>query len=231
MDMRYQSSQRYGLIEKMSNQTPIRVALVDDDDLLRSSLRILIDGSNGFRCVDEYHDLEAALASRTDDAVDLWLLDVDLPGMKGPEGVRALLEQTPNAEVVMFTVYADDEKVFSSLCNGASGYLLKDTPPDQLLRALRDAATGGAPMSSQIARKVIRQFQKVAPRASHSHSLTRQEVKLLGLLAEGYSYQRAADRLFVSINTVRSHIRNIYDKLHVHSRSQAVHKAISDGIL
>lgn len=215
----------------MVHATPIRVALVDDDDLLRRNLRILIDGSEGFLCVGDYHDLEAALDASPSDPADLWLLDVDLPGMKGPDGVGALLEQTPEAEVVMFTVYADDDKVFTSLCNGASGYMLKDTPPDRLLRALREAAEGGVPMSSQIARKVISLFRKVAPQPRKNHFLTKQEVKLLGLLAEGYSYQGVADRLFISINTVRSHVRNIYDKLHVHSRSQAVHKALTNGIL
>ena len=210
---------------------PISVALVDDDDVLRRSLRVLIDGTAGFRCVGDFHDLEEALDAGPGERADLWLLDVDLPGMKGPEGVRAILQRTPEADVVMFTVYGDDEKVFSSLCNGASGYLLKDTPPDKLLRALHDAATGGAPMSSQIARKVIRLFRTVAPRAAASHSLTAQEVKLLGLLAEGYSYQGTADHLFISINTVRSHVRNIYDKLHVHSCSEAVHKALTKGII
>jgi len=215
----------------MAEHVTIRVSLVDDDDLLRETLRQLIDGTDGFTCVGDYHDMEEALAAANRDLTDLWLLDVDLPGMSGPDGVCVLLEQRPEVEIVMFTVFADDDKIFSSLCNGASGYLLKDTPPDRLLGSLREAAAGGAPMSSQVARKVIRLFRKVAPRPPTSHDLTAQEVRLLGLLAEGYSYQGVADQLFISINTVRSHVRNVYDKLHVHSRSQAVHKALASGIL
>ncbi len=215
----------------MEEKTTIRVSLVDDDDLLRETLRVLIEEADGFTCVGDYHDMEAGLAAADQDLADLWLLDVDLPGMSGPEGVRVLLEHRPEVEIVMFTVFADDDQVFLSLCNGASGYLLKDTPPDRLLDALREAAAGGAPMSSQIARKVIRLFRQVAPQQPASHNLTEQEVRLLGLLAEGYSYQGVADQLFVSINTVRSHVRNVYDKLHVHSRSQAVHKALEKGIL
>lgn len=210
---------------------PIRVALVDDDELLRGSLAVLIDGAAGFECAGSYPSLEPALRGLGRQGVDLVLLDVDLPGMAGPEGVAHLLALDGAPQVVMFTVYAEDDVVFTSLCNGACGYLLKDTPPDRLLAALRDAHRGGAPMSSQIARKVLRLFRRVAPPTAAPHDLTPQEVRLLGLLAEGYTYQGTAERLSVSINTVRSHVRSIYDKLHVHSRSQAVHEALKRGIL
>ena len=218
-------------LERRRQERPIGVSLVDADDVFRRSLRILIDDSAGFVCLADYHDMEAALAAVEDNLSNLWLLDVELPGMSGPEGVSALLMHRPEADVVMFTAHADEDQVLSSLCSGASGYLLKDTPPARLLPALREAASGGAVMSSQVARKVIQRLRKLVPRPSADHDLTTREVGLLGLLAEGHSYQGVADRLFISINTVRSHVRNLYDKLNVHSRSQAVHKALAGGIL
>lgn len=215
----------------MSDET-IRVAVVDDDRPLRESLRVLIDGAPGFRCAGAWATVETARHGLAAAKADLVLLDVDLPGIPGPEGVALLRELEPPPEVVMFTVYADDEKVFLSLMNGACGYLLKDTPPDRLLVALREAREGGAPMSSQVARRVIGLFRSVAPPPPRAeHDLTPQEVRLLGLLAEGYSYQGCAGRLGISVNTIRSHVRNVYEKLHVHSRSQAVHAARSAGIL
>ncbi|MEM7357109.1 MAG: response regulator transcription factor, partial [Acidobacteriota bacterium] len=153
------------------------------------------------------------------------------PGTPGPEGVALLRTLEPPPEVVMFTVHTDDDPVFVSLCNGACGYLLKDTPPDRLLTALREARAGGAPMSSRIARRVIELFRQVAPPPRDPHDLTMQETRLLELFAEGYTYQSSAERLGVSINTVRSHVRSIYDKLHVRSRSAAVSKALRSGIL
>lgn len=210
---------------------PIRVALVDDDRVLRDSLRVLVDGAPGFACAGAYGTVEAARQGLAAAPADLVLLDVDLPGTPGPEGAALLRALEPPPEVVMFTVYADDDKVFTSLCNGACGYLLKDTPPDRLLVALREAREGGAPMSSRIARQVIGLFRRIAPPPRTGHDLTPQEVRLLALLSEGYSYLGAADQLGVSINTVRSHVRGIYEKLHVHSRSQAVHQALRQGIL
>lgn len=215
----------------ISDESPLRVALVDDDHLLRESVRSLIAGTAGLVCVGSYGSVEAALGGLPSMPADLVLLDVDLPGTSGPAGAAVLRALDPAPEIVMFTVYADDEKVFTSLCNGACGYLLKDTPPDRLLAALREAAGGGAPMSAQIARKVVSLFRQVAPPTPAEHDLTPQEVRLLGVLAEGHSYLATAQRLGVSINTVRSHVRNVYDKLHVHSRSQAVHKALRRGIL
>lgn len=212
-------------------QETIRVAVVDDDRLLSESLRVLLDGARGFRCAGTYATVESARRGLALAAADLVLLDVDLPGVPGPEGAALLRDLSPAPEVVMFTVYADDERVFTSLLNGACGYLLKDTPPDRLLLALREASEGGAPMSSLVARKVIGLFRQIAPPPRAEHDLTPQEVRLLGLLAEGYSYQGVAESLGVTLNTVRSHVRNVYEKLHVHSRSQAVHEARRKGIL
>lgn len=210
---------------------PLRVALVDDDRLLLGSLRLLIEGASGFVLCGAYGTVAAARLGLERTPADVVLLDVDLPGTPGPDGVAELRAVDPSPEVVMFTVHADDGPIFSSLCYGACGYLLKDTPPDRLLAALRDAAAGGAPMSSPVARRVIALFREVAPPPRAEHDLTPQELRLLGLFAEGYSYQGGADRLGISINTVRSHVRSIYDKLHVHSRSEAVSKALRRGIL
>ena len=131
----------------------------------------------------------------------------------------------------MLTVYEDDKKVFESVCNGACGYLLKRTPPAKLLEAIAEAHRGGAPMSPDIARKVVRLFQKFRPTGKTKHALTPQEVRILGLLSEGYSYKTAAERLDITVNTLRNYIRNIYDKLHVHSKTEAVHTALKSGII
>ena len=213
---------------------PLRVALVDDDRPLRESLRVLLEGTPGFDCAGAWGSAEAALRDLADGAgeVDVILLDIGLPGRSGVECVAELRSLRPAAEVVMFSVYGDDEKVFASLCDGACGYLLKDTPPHRLLAALREAADGGAPMSAAIARRVVELFRRVAPPPPRApHDLTAQEVRLLGLLAEGYTYQGVAEQLGISKNTVRSHVRNVYEKLHVHSRSQAVHRALQRRIL
>ncbi|MEM7050440.1 MAG: response regulator transcription factor [Acidobacteriota bacterium] len=213
------------------NDDCIRVALVDDDRLLRDSLRRLIDGAPGFRCGGDYGTVGAAAEGLAARPADVVLLDVDLPATPGPEGVAVLRALEPCPEIVMYTVYADDERVFTSLCNGACGYLLKDTPPHRLLEALREARDGGAPMTSRIARRVVELFRRVAPPAPAHHDLTPQELRLLDHFAEGYSYQASAERLGISINTVRSHVRSVYEKLHVHSRSQALHQARKRGIL
>jgi DNA-binding NarL/FixJ family response regulator len=151
--------------------------------------------------------------------------------MPGTEAVRRFREREPRPVVLMLTVFAEEERIFESLCNGASGYLLKKTPPARLLESVREAYDGGAPMSPEIARKVIRLFREVRPLARDEVHLTEQETRLLALFAEGHSYQAAADKLCVSINTVRNYIRSIYDKLHVHSKSEAVSKALKARLI
>ncbi|HJZ82270.1 MAG TPA: response regulator transcription factor [Pyrinomonadaceae bacterium] len=215
--------------ERQAKPDPIRVAIVEDDRGTREGLSMLINGTPSYRCVAAFRSVEDALRANT--AYDVLLLDIDLPGMSGSDGVRLLKEKHSGAEILMLTVYAQEDKVFESICNGACGYLLKETPPARLLEAIREAHDGGAPMSPEIARKVVTLFQKTGPPAKLDEQLTPQEMRLLRLLVEGYSYQGAANRLNISVNTVRDYIRTIYDKLHVHSKSEAVTKALRSRLI
>jgi DNA-binding NarL/FixJ family response regulator len=210
---------------------PIRVAIVEDDRATREGLGMLINGTPGYACVGAFRSVEEALRSMAHEGPDVLLLDIQLPGMSGAAGVRVLREKFPRLEIVMLTVLAEQEMVFESICNGACGYLLKEMPPAKLLEAIREAHEGGAPMSPEIARKVIKLFQKTGPPEKFDDQLTPQELRLLKLLAQGYSYGRAAEQLKISINTVRDYIRSIYDKLHVHSKSEAVSKALRNRLI
>lgn len=220
-----------GPAERMPPQDPLRIAIVEDDRTTREGLAALIDGTAGYRCVGRYASVEEALRAPREPSPRVFLLDINLPGIPGSEGVRLLKERFPETEVLMLSVYAEQDKVFESICNGAVGYLLKKTPPVKLLDAIREAATGGAPMSPEIARKVVTLFRKTVPAEPHTEPLTAQELRLLQLLADGHSYQVAGNELDISVNTVRSYIRNIYDKLHVHSKSEAVSKALRHGLI
>jgi DNA-binding NarL/FixJ family response regulator len=209
----------------------ITVALIDDEHAIRKGLGLLIDGTAGYRCVGAFGSVEEALRSLGGETPDVLLLDINLPGIPGSEGARLLSEKYPSMQIVMLTVHDEDDHIFESMCNGASGYLLKRMAPADLLGAIRDVHQGGAPMSPEVARKVVRLFRKVGPSEKIAHDLTPHEVRLLGMLAEGHSYQAAADRLQVSINTIRDYIRSIYDKLHVHSKTEAVRKALKSRII
>ena len=209
-----------------------RVAIVEDQRALREGLLSLVGGTGDFEIAGAYGSMEEALAAIEAKPVDLVLADIGLPGMSGIEGVRRLKARHPSMQILMLTVYADNEHVFEAICAGACGYLLKDTPPAKLLEALREVQSGGAPMSPEIARKVVEMFQRVAPPPpTAGHSLSPREVDVLKLLAEGHVYKTAAAQLDLSIDTVRFHIRNIYEKLHVHSKSEAVLAALRAGIL
>jgi DNA-binding NarL/FixJ family response regulator len=210
---------------------PLLVGLVEDDDLVREGLRVLIDGSPGFHCVGAWPSVEDALAALPADVPDVLLMDIQLPGLSGAEGVRLVRERHPAVEVLMLTVLAERARIFESICNGACGYLLKNTSPARLLEALREAKDGGSPMSPEIARKVVELFRKTPPPPVENSDLTAQETKLLGLLSEGHGYQAAADRMVVSVNTVRNYVRSVYEKLHVHSSSEAVSKALRLGLI
>lgn len=210
----------------------ISIAVVEDDAGLRESLRLLVSESAGFRCAGAWGSAEEALARVGEGPPDVLLLDIRLPGEPGSRAVRRFVDRFPGLVVVMLTLYAEDEHVFEALCNGASGYLLKKTPPARILEAATEAASGGAPMSPEVARKVVHLFRKFpGPPEPADARLTPQELRFLTLLSRGYSYQAAADELDVSLNTVRNYVRAIYEKLHVHSRSEAVGKALRAGLI
>jgi len=212
-------------------EQPIRVAIVEDDSRLREGLRVLIDSTPGYCCPRVYGSVEESLRLLGLEAVDVLLLDIHLPGMLGSEAVKLFRDRFPSMQVLMLTVYAEQDKVFESICSGANGYLLKKTPPAKLLEAIKEAHEGGAPMSPEIARKVVTLFQKTGPPEIIDERLTPQEVRLLKLLSEGHSYHSAAGQMNVSINTVRNYIRSIYEKLHVHSKNEAVSKALRNRII
>jgi DNA-binding NarL/FixJ family response regulator len=209
---------------------PLRVALIDDDIRICRSLRMLIEGSPGYDCVGDWSTVEAALADRSLGRAEVLLLDLELPGMDGDEGVELFMARFPSLIVLMFTAFDDDERVFASLCRGARGYLLKNTAPARLLEAIREAADGGSPMSPTIARKVVHLLGKTAPEPRR-HPLTEREKELLALLADGHSYASSAADLGITINTVRNHIRSIYEKLQVHTQGEAVSKALRAGLI
>ena len=215
----------------MQPEETIRVAIIEDDPPTREGLSFLINGTSGYLCVATYRSVEDALRSLSGENPDVLLLDVHLPGTWGSEAVHLLRDECPKMQVLMLTVFAEDDKIFESICNGARGYLLKKTPPAKLLEAIREVHEGGAPMTPEVARKVLELFRKAGPPEKLAEDLTPNEVRLLGFLSHGYSYQAIADSLHISINTVRNYIRTVYDKLHVHSKAEAVSKALKSRII
>lgn len=209
----------------------IRVAIVEDDRGTRDGLAVLLGATPGFECVGTYGSVEEALSRAPPAQPEVVLLDIGLPGLDGSEGVARVRERYPGATVLMLTVFEDEDRIFESLCNGAAGYLLKKTPPARLLEAIREADGGGAPLSPEIARKVVRLFREVAPRPRTGEELTHQETRLLELLAAGHTYGSAADQMGVSVNTVRNYVRSVYQKLHVHTQSAAVGRALREGLI
>ena len=209
---------------------PIRVAIVEDQRHTREGLAALVNGTPGYQMVGIWSSMEAALETVESDAPDVMLVDIKLPGMSGIDGVRALKERFPALQILMLTVYTDNEMVFQAICAGACGYLLKDTPPTRLLEAIREVRDGGAPLSGEIARRVVTMFRSIA-RPTQDLELSQREDQVLKLLAEGHSYKTAAAALSLSMDTLRFHIRNIYAKLHVHSKSEAVLKAFRAGLI
>jgi DNA-binding NarL/FixJ family response regulator len=210
---------------------PWQVAIVEDQKAVREGLAALIGGTPGYRMAGAYGSMEDALARISHDGPEVLLLDIQLPGMSGIDGIRSLRELCPNLQILMLTVYADNDRIFEAICAGACGYLLKDTPPARLLECIHEAGSGGAPMSPEVARKVVTMFQKTAPPSRQEHRLSARELEVLRLLADGHSYKTAGAAVSLRQDTIRCHIRNIYSKLHVHSKSEAVLKAFRSGIL
>ena len=207
------------------NSEIIHIAIVEDDNEIRQTLKLIIDGSQGYSCKYDFPDGESALASIVDLPVDVVLMDIELPGLSGINITRKLKQNCPEIDIIMLTVQSDDDSIFESLCAGASGYLLKDTSPVDLLRHIREVYEGGSPMSSQIARRIINSFRVI------ENPLSERESGILRLLSKGMNYKDVADELFLSPHTVKSHIKNIYAKLHVKNRAEAIYKAIKQNLI
>ena len=209
----------------------IAVSIVEDDAGVRSSLVKLINSSPGYRCVSQHSSAENALDEIPKLKPDVALMDINLPGINGVECVRKLKPMLPRTQVIMLTVYQNTDHIFKALAAGATGYLLKQTPPAELLAAIRDVNAGGSPMSGHIARKIVQSFQDTTSAAARaeSDSLSPREAEVLDLLAKGFLYKEIADHMKISYATVHTHIRHVYEKLHVRSRTEAVAKHLGQG--
>jgi DNA-binding NarL/FixJ family response regulator len=205
------------------------VALVEDDEALRETLSDIISSSPAWRLVAAYPSAEAALGAMKDACPEVVLMDIQLPGMSGIQCVAKLKELHPDAQVLMVTVYDNNDRIFDALATGASGYLLKRDAPAKLLESLDDLLAGGSPMSSAIARKVVQRFQAAPPAKNEDHNLTPRETQILGQLVKGSLYKEIAWDLGIGVETVRTHLHNIYGKLHVRTRTEAVVKYLGGG--
>jgi DNA-binding NarL/FixJ family response regulator len=209
----------------------IDVAVIEDQEDIREGLAVLIGSTPGFRCVGAYRSMEEALPGIARRPPAIALLDIGLPGMSGLDGIRPIRARQPTIQILMLTVYEDDDRIFNALCAGATGYLLKKTPPDRLIENIRDAMNGGSPMSPEVARKVVALFRTFRPRPDAEYDLTGHETRLLRMLVDGHNYKTAAEDLGVSVNTVAFHMKRVYEKLQVHSKSEAVSKALREGLI
>jgi DNA-binding NarL/FixJ family response regulator len=211
-----------------SHPALINLCIVEDDAGFRGGLVRLFGRTRDFRCLGSYASAEAALQAIPQAKPDVVLMDLNLPGMNGVECVRKLKQILPLLQIVMLTVYEDPDQIYNALAAGAVGYLLKQTQPAELLSAIRDVHGGGAPMSSQIARKVVQSFQG-APPTDGAEGLSAREREVLDYLAQGYLIKEISDKMEIGFDTVRTYVRRIYEKLHVHSRAQAVAKFLGSG--
>jgi DNA-binding NarL/FixJ family response regulator len=209
----------------------MRVVLIEDVREVRDGLSALISGTPGYECVATYGRMETALAKIKGDDPDVILTDLGLPGISGIDGIERLREMFPQTPVVALTIFDNDEQIFDALCRGASGYLLKTTPPARLLEALQEAVDGGSPMSPAIASRVVRLFRTFRPPEHAEYRLTPQETELLKLIVNGHHKKTAAQEMGISFHTVSFHLKNIYSKLQVHSKTEAVAKALRENLV
>jgi len=207
----------------------IKIGIVEDNNTLRNSLANLFNETEGMRCVLSQSNLRNIVSELGKEQPDIVLMDIGLPDISGIEGVRTIRSNFPLVQVLMFTVFEDDDKIFEAIRSGASGYLLKKTSPQQIIEAIHELHQGGAPMSASIARKVIHSFQSPSFNNLKDYELTPREMEILYSLVDGLSYKKIADKYSISISTVQTHISNVYQKLHVHSKSQAVAKVLGKG--
>jgi DNA-binding NarL/FixJ family response regulator len=211
--------------------TVVLVAIVEDLTEVRQGLSVLINGTPGFSCASAYRTMEEALEGVAAPVPDLMLVDIGLPRMSGIDGIRILKSRYPALQLLVLTVYDDDKRIFDAICAGANGYLLKTTPPARLLESMQEVLAGGAPMTPSVARRVIALFREIRPPEHADYDLTPHELRLLRLLVEGHNFKSAAAELGVTTHAITFHMRRVYDKLQVHSKSEAVGKALRERII
>jgi DNA-binding NarL/FixJ family response regulator len=209
----------------------ITVVNIEDQREIREGLAILIDATAGYRCVGRYRSMEEALERMGPTAPDVALVDLGLPGMSGIEGIRILKARYPTLAVLVLTVYNDEARIFDAICAGACGYLLKKTPPARLLECLREAIEGGSPMSPEVARRIFSLFREIRPPENADYHLTPHETRLLKMLVDGHNFKSIAKEFGVTSHAISFHMRHIYEKLQVHSKSEAVAKALRHRIV
>lgn len=208
----------------------ISVVIVEDDDQIREGISTLINTTEGFVLNGAFSNCRELLIHIENNLPDVFLMDISMPGMTGIECTTKIKSKHPAANIIMLTVYDDDTQIFESLRAGASGYILKKTPLDEIIEAIKNVTSGGAPMTPSIAKRVLNYFNE-SGKVSGEYNLSPREKEILQELVNGFSYKKIAEKLFISLDTVRSHIKNIYQKLHVNSKSEAVAKALKDKII
>lgn len=212
--------------------TEIRVAIFEDNHILRNSLQLLVDSAPDFLCTGSYANARQVIRSILLAKPDVVLMDINMPGVSGIEAIHLIKEKYPGIKVLVQTVFEEDDKIFAAVCAGASGYMLKKTAPAAMLEAIRETYAGGAPMTPSVASRVLQMFRIQNKDANNEYiGLSDREKEILALLVNGRSYKQIANECFVSIDTVSTHVRHIYDKLHVHSKSEAVAKAIRQKLI